>query len=390
MSEGLSRASSDALTVLIIDDDAGDRRQIGRAVKQTGVSCECVEVISVDLALAACERQTFDLAIVDYQLPGRDGLDGVAALHETRPDMFIIMATGQGDATIATEAMKRGASDYIAKQNIHEQSIGRIIRYARKKATMQQALAQQREELERFADVLVHDLKSPISSIRGFATIISHTVKSGKADLNKIADYCERVVHLGERMVALVDTLHEYTKSEAHVEFEPVSLNLVVDDALSNLDQIISKRGARVTHDDLPLVFGHAPLLTQLLQNLIGNGIKYCVADAPTVHVSATPEADGSWLIGVRDNGIGIDQAFHQQIFEPFKRLHDRGKFEGTGLGLATCKKIVNRHNGRIWCESNQDGGTTFNFSLPVPAAGLRAGGGGERLIAQHDSAETS
>jgi signal transduction histidine kinase len=390
MSEGLSRAASDTLAVLIIDDDAGDRKQIGRAVRQTGLTCECVEAISVDLALAACERQSFDLAIVDYHLPGRDGLEGVAVLHERCPDMFIVMATGHGDATVATEAMKRGASDYIAKQNIHEQSIGRIIRYARKKAAMQQALTQQREELERFADVLVHDLKSPISSIRGFATIISHTVKSGKADLNKIADYCERVVHLGERMVALVDTLHEYTKSEAHVEFEPVTLNLAVEDALSNLDQIISKRGARVTHDDLPLVFGHAPLLTQLLQNLIGNGIKYCEADTPAVHVSASPDCDGFWLISVRDNGIGIKQEFHQQIFEPFKRLHDRGKFEGTGLGLATCKKIVNRHNGRIWCESNQAGGTTFNFSLPVPATGPRAGTAGERLIAQHDSAGAS
>jgi signal transduction histidine kinase len=390
MNEVLSRASSDALAVLIIDDDAGDRKQIGRAVKQAGLTCECVEAISVDLALAACERQIFDLAIVDYRLPGRDGLEGVAALHERCPDMFIIMATGQGDATIATEAMKRGASDYIAKQNIHGRSIGRIIRYARKKASMQQALAQQREELERFADVLVHDLKSPISSIRGFATIISHTIKSGKADLNKIADYCERVVHLGERMVALVDTLHEYTKSEAHVEFEPIALDLVVEDALSNLDQIISKRGARVTHDDLPLVFGHAPLLTQLLQNLIGNGIKYCEAETPTVHVSASSAGDGFWLIGVRDNGIGIKPEFHQQIFEPFKRLHDRGKFEGTGLGLATCQKIVNRHNGRIWCESNPNGGATFNFTLPVPTAGLQAGSSGERLIAQHDSAETS
>lgn len=374
MSEGLSHASSDALAVLIIDDDAGDRKQIVRALKQTGLTCECVEAASVDLGLAACERKTFELAIVDYHLPGRDGLDGVAALHERCPGMFIIMATGQGDATIATEAMKRGAVDYIAKQNIHGQSISRIIQYARKKAAMQHALDQQREELERFADVLVHDLKSPISSIRGFATIISHAVKSGKADLNKIADYCERVVHLGERMVALVDTLHEYTKSEAHVEFEPVTLNLVVEDALSNLDQIISKREVRVTHDDLPLVFGHASLLTLLLQNLIGNGIKYCEADTPTLRISANPEAEGFWRISVRDNGIGIDEEFHQLIFEPFKRLHDRGKFEGTGLGLATCKKIVERHGGRIWCESNQDGGTTFNFSLPVPASGLQDG----------------
>ena len=390
MSESLALAPNAPWTVLIIDDDAGDRKQIGRAVKQTGLTCECVEAVSVDLALAACERQTFDLAIVDYHLPGRDGLEGVAALHERCPGMFIIMATGQGDATIATEAMKRGASDYIAKQNIHGQSIGRIIMYARKKAVMHQALAQQREELERFADVLVHDLKSPISSIRGFATIISHAVKSGKADLNKIADYCERVVHLGEHMVALVDTLHEYTKSEAHVEFEPVTLNLVVEDALSNLDQIIGKRGARVTHDALPLVFGHAPLLTQLLQNLIGNGIKYCEADTPMVHVSASPAEDGLWRISVRDNGIGINQEFHQQIFEPFKRLHGRGKFEGTGLGLATCKKIVNRHNGRIWCESNLDGGTTFNFTLPAPASVRNSEAVGQRPIAQHDPAETS
>ena len=372
MSKDLADAFSRALTVLVIDDDAGDRKQIARSLKLTGMSCECVEAASVDLALAACEQQTFDVAIIDYQLPGCDGLDGVEVLHQRSPQMFILMATGQGDATIATEAMKRGASDYIAKAHISERSMGRILRYARKKAAMQLALDQQREELERFADVLVHDLKSPISSIRGFASIISHTIKSGKADPDKIAEYCERMVHLGERMATLVDTLHEYTKSEAHVVFEPVTLPLVVEDALSNLDQFISKRGARVTHVGLPLVFGHASLLTQLLQNLIGNGIKYCEADTPTVHVSASPEAEGFWCIRVRDNGIGIDKAFHQQIFEPFKRLHDRGKYEGTGLGLATCKKIVDRHGGRIWCESNPDGGTTFNFTVPIRTADLQ------------------
>lgn len=127
MTKDLSHAPGDALTVLVIDDDAGDRKQIVRALKQTGLPCECVEATGVDLALAACEQRSFDLAIVDYRLPNRDGLDGVAALHQKAPDMFIIMATGQGDATVATEAMKCGASDYIAKQNIHEQSIGRII-----------------------------------------------------------------------------------------------------------------------------------------------------------------------------------------------------------------------------------------------------------------------
>ncbi|MGY4308060.1 light-regulated signal transduction histidine kinase (bacteriophytochrome) [Bradyrhizobium sp. USDA 4369] len=371
----ISGDPDDALRILITDDDQGDRKQVLRALKLAGIPCECVEASDVDEALVACERQSFNVAVVDYRLPGCDGLDGVEVLHRSAPAMFIIMATGQGDATVATEAMKRGASDYIAKEHINERSIGRILRYARKKAAMQLAIDQQREELERFADVLVHDLKSPISSIRGFASIISHAVKSGKADPDKIADYCGRMVHLGERMVALVDTLHEYTKSDAHVVFEPVDLNLVVEDTLSNLGQMISNRKAQVTHDHLPVVFGHAPLLTQLLQNLIGNGIKYCEAAVPALHVYATSAEPDYWRIGVRDNGIGIAPEFHQQIFEPFKRLHARDKFEGTGLGLATCRKIVERHNGKIWCESNVEGGTTFNFTLQSPKMLLRTVG---------------
>ena len=138
-------------------------------------------------------------------------------------------------ATRSTEAMKRGASDYIAKEHISERSMGRILRYARKKAAMQLVLYRQREELERLADVLVHDLKSPISSIRGFASVISHAIKSGKADPDKIAGYCERVVHLGERMVILVDTLHEYTKSDAHVVFESVTLTVKTKGELASV-----------------------------------------------------------------------------------------------------------------------------------------------------------
>ncbi|GLH81261.1 hypothetical protein SSBR45G_61700 [Bradyrhizobium sp. SSBR45G] len=364
----LSDDAKRPLAILITDDDDGDRKQVLRALRSSGTPCECTEADNIDLALAACGRQPFDVAIVDYRLPGCDGIEGVEALHRIAPAMFIVMATGQGDAAVATEAMKRGASDYIAKEHINERSIGRILRYARKKAAMQIALDQQREELERFADVLVHDLKSPISSIRGYASIISHAVKSGTATPDKITEYCGRMVQLGERMVALVETLHEYTKSDAHVVFETVDMNLVVGDTLANLAQMISNRGAKVTHDDLPIVFGHAPLLTQLLQNLIGNGIKYCQAATPALHISAVLEKTDYWRIGVRDNGIGIAPEFHQQIFEPFKRLHGRDEFEGTGLGLATCRKIVDRHNGKIWCESNPDRGSTFNFTLPIPA----------------------
>jgi signal transduction histidine kinase len=369
MIDDLDLVAAESVAILITDDDAGDRKFIRRTLMQTGIPCECVESASIDEAMAACAQRAFDGAIIDYRLPGLDGLDGVTALHQRYPRMFVVMATGQGDAVVATEAMKRGASDYISKDLITGKSLARVIVHARQKETMRRELLQQREELERFADVLVHDLKSPITSIRGFATIVNQAVRSGATEPSKIAAYCDRVVHLGDRMAALIDTLHQYTKSNAHVDFEPVDLVLVVQDAVFNLEQVIDKRGAQVSYDKLPVVFGHAALLTQLIQNLVGNGLKYCEADPPKVHISAVPVGD-RYQVSVRDNGIGIAQEFVEQIFEPFKRLHDRSTYEGTGLGLATCKKIIERHGGEIWCDSTEGAGSTFYFSLPANPPG--------------------
>jgi light-regulated signal transduction histidine kinase (bacteriophytochrome) len=138
----------------------------------------------------------------------------------------------------------------------------------------------------------------------------------------------------------------------------------VIKDTLANLDCIIRERGAVVTHDALPAVIGNAAQLGQLLQNLIGNGIKYCEADIPAVHVGAGPQEAGEWLFSVSDNGIGIAEEFQLHIFLPFKRLHRVDQYEGTGLGLATCKTIVERHGGTIWCQSGEAGGSTFFFTL--------------------------
>jgi light-regulated signal transduction histidine kinase (bacteriophytochrome) len=173
-------------------------------------------------------------------------------------------------------------------------------------------------------------------------------------------------------MGALIDTLHEYTRADADVAFTPVDMRQVVENTLANLKHTIQERGVRITHGELPIIKGNATLLTQLLQNLIGNSIKYCEAVSPTVHVTATLEGD-AWLFAVKDNGIGIPEEYYQRVFEPFKRLHGLGKYDGTGLGLATCKKIVERHRGLIWCESGEDQGTTFFFTLPRAEAAAAA-----------------
>jgi signal transduction histidine kinase len=352
------------LSILIVDDDEGDRKHARRALKLAGLSCECFEVASIEAALEACAKRAFDCAIVDYQMPGYDGLHGIAALHEQLPFMAIIMATGQGDEMVATEAMKRGASDYIAKLHINAESIRRSIESALEKVTLRRKVAQQREELENFASVLVHDLSAPIASIQLFTRLIEEELSTDTADKDEIADHCRQVVSAGQRTGALIDTLHEYTKADADVTFEPVEMRQIVQNALSNLNQLIQERGACVTQSELPCVVGNAPQLTQLLQNLIGNGIKYSETVPPTVHITADPDPENGWLFAVSDNGIGIPAEFYLRVFEPFKRLHDASKYRGTGLGLATCKKIIERQGGLIWCEAGEHLGTTFFFTL--------------------------
>jgi signal transduction histidine kinase len=353
------------LKILIADDDVGDRKLVRRALEHGRLPCECTEAGSVEEALAACEKCAFDCVIVDYRLPGQDGLIGVSALHERLPYTAIIMSTGHGDEMVATEAMKRGASDYIPKTQISSQSISRSVVNAVEKSTLQKKVAQQRKELENFSRVLVHDLKAPLQSVHGFASLIDQKIYEGNR--KEMGEYCGYLIRAVKRMAELIDTLYEYTRAGEQVVFERVEMNQVMKDTLGNLQYAIAERHARVTQDDLPVVLGNAPQLTQLLQNLIGNAIKYCRAEIPLIHIAAKLEEGNGRLIMVKDNGIGIPENQFQEVFEPFKRLHGLGEYEGTGLGLATSKKIVERHNGRIWCESTLGQGTTFFFTLQGP-----------------------
>ncbi len=357
------RIAQTTLKILIADDDEGDRRQVMRALRQGGISCECTETASIEEALEACGKGDFDCAIIDYRMPGGDGLSGIAALHERLPFMSIIMSTGQGDEMVATNAMRRGATDYIAKELISAELIGRVIDRAVEKAALQRTIAEQRDALETFGRVLVHDLKAPISAIVLFADMMEDKMADG--DLDGVLDINHDVASTAVRMGVLIDTLHAYTEAEGNVEFADVDMRRVVDDTLSNLGETIKARRAQVTFGVLPWVIANASLVGLLLQNLIGNALKYCESESPQVHVTAVPHNDGSWLFAVTDNGIGIAKEYCKAVFEPFKRLHPGGKYEGTGLGLATCKKIVERHGGVIWCAPAKDGGTTFFFTLP-------------------------
>jgi signal transduction histidine kinase len=349
------------LNILIADDDDNDRKRVKIALKQAEMPCLCTEASGIEDALAACQDAAFDCALVDYRLTGQDGLAGITALLARLPYMAIIMITGLGDETVAVQAMKLGALDYMSKKNMNAQSIKRSIENAVAKASLLRTVAQQRSELEGFSRVLVHDLRAPIATVLGFATLIEENIHNAKPE--EIAFYCSKVSKGVKRMAALIDTLQRYAKSEERVLFERVEMREVMTNALADLEDLIRKRGAQVTYGDLPCVWGTAQL-GQLLQNLIGNGIKYCEAEIPLVHVSAKPLDGNVWQFSVKDNGIGIPEKNQREIFEPFHRLRAEAKYDGTGLGLATCKKIVERHGGVISCRSNEGAGATFLFTL--------------------------
>lgn len=352
-----------ALSILIADDDDGDRKQIRRALKQAGFDVVVTEASDGAEAIAACEGEEFDCAFVDYLMPGQTGLDSVARLHALRPHMPIVMVTGEGDEMIASEAIKRGAVDYVAKRMMTGESIARIVAGALERASLMRKVAQAREELESFARVLVHDLRAPLRTIKSFAGLVDESIKAG--DIDTIQEDWSRVVGAAERMDHLIQSLHLYTQADAEAATERVAMTDVAEDTRSNLDFVIRERGAQLRADPLPVVAGDRALLTQLLQNLIANGIKYCEAPTPEVHVGAD-RAESLWRLTVTDNGIGIPEEHRKVIFLPFKRLHAKGEFAGTGLGLATCRRIVERHGGEIWCDAADPGGSAFRFTLPA------------------------
>jgi len=225
------------------------------------------------------------------------------------------------------------------------------------------ALAESNEELQQFAYIASHDLQSPLRSIAAFAQFIQ---KDYQGRLDEQADeYIDRMVGSVKGMQTMINDLLAYSRVESQsVPFQPVDLCQVCDDAVVLLSASIEDVEGEVTRDELPTIAGDRSQLVQLLQNLIGNGVKYGHDDPPRVHVSAEKNGD-TWAISVCDNGIGIDAKYHEQIFEIFRRLHTEREYPGTGIGLAICRRIIQRHCGRIWLESEPGKGSTFYFTIP-------------------------
>ncbi|MGB7969648.1 MAG: PAS domain S-box protein [Methanobacterium sp.] len=219
------------------------------------------------------------------------------------------------------------------------------------------------KELEQFAYVASHDLQEPLRMITSFTQLLEKRYK-GQLDVDA-DDYIGFVVDGAHRMKDLIDDLLEFSRLNTEVrEFELVIMEIALEDVLRNLKPSIRESKAHITHDYLPNIMGDHVQIIQLLQNLIGNAIKFKGNDPPDIHISAKDNGN-DWMFSVNDKGIGIDQNHQEQIFSIFKRLHTKEEYPGTGIGLSISKRIVERHNGQIWIESELGKGSTFYFTIP-------------------------
>jgi len=233
-----------------------------------------------------------------------------------------------------------------------------------------EALERSNSELAQFAYVASHDLSEPLRMVSSYLQLLRRRYH-GQID-EDADEFIDFAVAGANRMRALIEDLLAYSRAGRGADPRPVDCNHVMADVLSSLAAAVADARARVHVTPLPIVLGDRVALAQLLQNLAANALKFRTGPGVRVWVTAQPDEAATWQIAVADDGIGIDPRHHDRVFKMFQRLHDRDSFEGTGIGLAICRKIVERQGGRIWVEDREGGGSVFRFTLPAvppPAA---------------------
>lgn len=268
----------------------------------------------------------------------------------------------------ANQALERYAEEVIRQRDENARLYEQVQRYA---VDLEQRVAERtaelqlsNEELQQFAYIVSHDLQEPLRTVASFMQLLAKQYQ-GKLDTSA-EEYITFAVEGTTRMQQLITDLLSYVQAgNQEQKLAAVDSEALLVHTLDDLRLVIAESDAEVTHDPLPTVHGDAVRLGQVFQNLIGNALKFRGQTPPRIHVSAQQEPT-QWIFSIRDNGIGINPQQAERIFGVFQRLHTPKEYPGTGIGLAICKKIIERHGGRIWMESTPGQGTTFFFSLPV------------------------
>ncbi len=370
---------SQPLHVLLVEDSQDDARLLLYELERAGFQTAGKRVETEREFLSSLDSGP-DVILADCHLPEFDALSALQLVRERGTDVPVIVVTGTLGDEAAVECLKKGAADYLVKDRLAR--LGQAVTHAlaqkrdrdeRKQAELALArraheLARSNIELEQFAYVASHDLQEPLRMVSSFTQLLAQRY-TGRLDA-QADEFLSYIVDGATRMHTLINDLLEYsrvgTRSEA---YQPIECQNVVEHALANLRKAIDETHAVIIHESLPSLSADRTQMVQLFQNLIANAIKYR-RDVPLrVHISASRQGP-EWVFSVCDNGIGFESKHAERIFIIFQRLHTREAYPGTGIGLAICKKIVERHGGRIWAESEPGVGSRFIFTIPARVDG--------------------
>jgi signal transduction histidine kinase len=390
------------LQVLHLEDSPSDSALAGEFLESEGVPCELHRVETREEFEAALRSGGLDLILADFQLPAFDGLTAFLLARQLRPEVPFIMLTGKLGEEYAIDTLKLGVTDYVLKQSftrlapaVHRALLERGERAQRLAAEEQlrshrehleelvlqrtaeleernAQLAVANRDLEAFAASLTHDLRGPLVVIGGYARrlVMNCAGRIDAADLELL-----RGVILAEaRMERLLDDLLTFFRtSQVAVNRVRIDMEAAAREAFDGVRPLLGERRVTFSHSPLPPALGDPVLIRQVLDNLLANAVKYSAPRDPAlIEVSGWDEPDATGYC-VRDNGIGFDTRARERIFEIFQRLHDAPEFPGTGVGLATVKRIVEKHGGSIWADGAVGEGASFFFTLPKAGAGRGA-----------------
>ncbi len=348
--------------ILIVDDNEHLLSATSRLLRNAGydVLTASTGQDGVQLATDAIP----DLILLDWVLPDGSGDEICRQIKAAYPHIFIaLMSSLHTTSDEQAAGLEAGADEYIVRPISNRELIARVRVLLRLKRA-EQSLARYNAELERFTYVTAHHLQEPLRTVVSYTQLLD---KYANEQLDaKAQRYMTFVTDAAVHMKHLLRDLLVYIELDKRsLKLADISSEEVLNHVLHTLRDVIQERHARVEHDALPVVHADPSQLAEVFRHLLDNALKFQGISPPRIRVTAQCESD-MWMFSVQDHGIGIESEYLERIFHTFERLHSRVDYPGTGIGLATCKKIIERHGGRIWAESKPGEGSTFYFTLPA------------------------
>lgn len=357
-------------------DNANDMIALNE-MEENGMPGKFIEINKIGIERLGYSREEFlNMTPQDIVTPEKQSEISINAenLREKRNNQFRIIHLTKDGKTIPVEinnhlfiqngktvalAISRDITERIEAEKTMKEYQHDLEKQVKKRT---EELAKSNNELENFAYIASHDLREPLRTITSFLQLLEKQYKDQLDD--DANDFIEFAVNGAKRLDDMIYDLLEYSKITSHERiFEQVNCEKIFNEALMNLKVSIDETDAVITHDPLPTINGDEQLILQLFQNLLSNAIKYHGEEIPRIHLSVVKKQD-HYLFSLNDNGIGMDPKHSKKIFTIFQRLHGRGEYEGTGIGLAISQKIVQQHGGEIWAESKPGEGSTFHFTM--------------------------